>query len=155
VTKYDFHSFAVKYKKDSKGMEIIFSHKQLILFMNKRLGFPIGKKINLKIEKNIAENWEKMKYVIKGIFDTDGSLYFDKTPAKKAYPIISLHMKAPHLLKQINKQLLSKNFKVRFRENELILKGSKQLSKWMNEIGSNNSRHFLKYQQFIAKKKSL
>ncbi len=141
-----------KYKKNSKAMEIIFSHKQLILFMNKRLDFPIGKKVNLKIYSNIANDWDKIKYVIRGIFDTDGSLYFDKTPSKKPYPIISIHMKAPYLLNQINKHLLSRDFKVRFRKNELILKGTKQLTKWMQEIGSNNSRHFLKYRQFIEKK---
>lgn len=142
----------IKYKKNSKAMEIIFSHKQFILFMNKKLYFPIGKKNNLKIFSNIASDWKKIKHVIRGIFDTDGSLYFDKTPSKNPYPIISIHMNAPFLLNQIYTHLLAQGFKVRFRKNELILKGKKQLTKWMNEIGSNNSRHFLKYHQFIEPK---
>lgn len=136
----------IKYKKNSKGMEILFCHKQLILFMNKELNFPIGKKKNLVISNKFDKSWDKMKLIIKGIFDTDGSLYFDKTPAMKPYPIISIHMKAPVLLRQIHKHLLSKDFKVRLKDNdELILKGSEQVNKWMKEIGSDNPKHLLKY----------
>lgn len=149
IKKVFYKSVIVKYKKNSKAMEILFCHKQLILFMNKELGFPIGKKIGLKIENKIAQEWNKLKYVIRGIFDTDGSLYFDKTPVGKPYPVISIHMKSPLLLNQINKQLLSQNFKVRFRKNELLLKGSKQLNKWMRQIGSSNNRHLSKYYNFI------
>ena len=142
----------IKYKKNSQAMEIILCHKQLILFMNKELSFPIGKKINLKIDEKIAKDWEKMKFIIRGIFDTDGSLYFDKMPNKKPYPVISIHMNAPYLLSQINRQLLARDFRVRFRKNELILKGSKQINKWMKEIGSSNSRNILKYKAFLKYK---
>lgn len=141
----------IKYKKNSKGMEILFCHKQLILFLNEKLSFPIGKKINLKIENNFARDWDKLKYVVKGLFDTDGSLYFDKNPVGNPYPIISIHMKAPILLNQVYKQLLYHNFKLRFRKNELILKGSKQLNKWMKEIGSSNPKHFSKYEAWLKK----
>ncbi|MFH0831770.1 MAG: hypothetical protein V1886_02805 [archaeon] len=139
----------VKYKRDAKGMEILFCHKQLILFMNKELEFPIGKKINLRIKNSLANDWNKIKYILKGIFDTDGSFYLDKTPSGNPYPIITISMKSPFLLAQLNKQLLANNFKVRFREYELILKGSIQVTKWMREIGSNNPKHFLKYQSWL------
>lgn len=142
-----------KYKKDSKAMEIIFCHKQFILFMNKNLEFPIGKKINLKIDNKFANNWNKIKFIIRGVFDTDGSLYFDKTPDKKPYPILSLHMNAPILLQQIYAALISQRFKIRFRENELILKGSKQLDKWMKLIGTNHPRIKSKYKVFLNYKK--
>ncbi|MBS3090618.1 hypothetical protein J4433_02505 [Candidatus Pacearchaeota archaeon] len=140
---------AIKYKNDCKGMEILCYHKQLILFMNKELEFPIGKKVNLRIKDSLANDWNKIKYVIRGIFDTDGSFYLDKTPSGNPYPIITISMKSPFLLAQLNKQLLANNFKVRFREYELILKGSIQVTKWMREIGSSNPKHFLKYQSWL------
>ncbi|MFH1307506.1 MAG: hypothetical protein ABIH72_01500 [archaeon] len=147
----------IKYKKNSQGMEILFSHKHLILFFNKELGFPVGKKFNLKINKKIPKEWDRIKYVIRGIFDTDGCLYFDKTPVGRPYPCLSIQMKAPVLIKQLYYLLTNNNFKVTYKicknskegQSRITLKGSKQLNKWMNEIGSSNSKHFLKYKNWL------
>ena len=132
-------------------MEIVFSCKNLINLLNKNLNFPIGKKKNLTIEKEIAEEWEKIKYVIRGVFDTDGSLYFDKTPVGKPYPVLSIHMNAPILLKQIRKKLLEKGFKVQLRKDNtaIFLKGSIQLNKWFKEIKPMNDKHVSKYKKWI------
>ena len=139
---------SLKCKKDSNGRELLLFHKQFILFMNRKFGFPIGQKNNLQIEQNIAKNWGKMKPVMKGIFDTDGCFYLDKTPDKKPYPCISITMHSPILLKQMLMQLLAHNFKAYIIKNKLILKGSIQINKWMTEIGSSNQRHFIKYQKW-------
>lgn len=139
----------IKYKKGTNGMEIIFCHKHLILFLNKELGFPIGLKKDLMIEESIAQNWDKMCIVIRGIFDTDGCFYLDKTPSGNPYPCIAITMYAPRLLKQVAVQLRSRDFAVQERENRLILKGGKQINKWMKEIGSNNPKHYRKYRAWV------
>lgn len=74
-----------KINEASNSMELIFCHRPLILFMNKEFKFPIGKKINLIIKEDILNNWNKIKYVIRGIFDTDGCFYLDKTPVGNDY----------------------------------------------------------------------
>lgn len=131
----------LKYKKDSKGIEILFYSKQIIKFLNKELNFPIGLKENLEIHSTIASDWEKIKHTIRGLFDTDGCFYFDKTPAGKPYPCISIHMKAPKLLKQISEQLTKQGYKPQLTSEKIILKGSIQVNKFKTEIGSNNPKH--------------
>lgn len=141
----------VKFKKDCRGMEIIFGHKNLIKFMNEQLDFPIGIKNNLTINEDISKDWNRLKFVIRGIFDTDGSIYLDKTPVGKPYPTISISMKAPILISQIRKMLLENGFKVQLRKDkdEIKLKGYKQVNKWFNEIGSSNENHLKKYRVWL------
>ncbi|GEM_PF-6137817 len=67
-------------RKDSLGLELVFGYKNLIKKLNEEFKFPIGLKNNLSIPENIVHDWEKLKHVIRGLFDTDGSLYFDVTP---------------------------------------------------------------------------
>lgn len=128
------------------SIELSFGHKKLINFLNKKLNFPIGKKINLKIHNEIYNaGFNKMKYVIRGIFDTDGSFYLDRTPAGKPYPCISIKMKAPKLIDQIRDTLLKEEYKVieysLGEQKQIKLKGMIQLEKWMRYIGSSNPKH--------------
>ncbi len=128
-------------------LELHCYHKKLLSFFNQKLNFPVGKKINLKINDEIVESgFDKMKYVIRGIFDTDGSFYLDKDPAGMPYPCISLTMKSPLLLEQVSKVLLNEGFKVSFRKEKymLTLKGKKQVSKWLKSIGFSNEKHLKK-----------
>ena len=125
------------------GRELLFSHKSLHEFLSNDLGFPIGLKKNLELNKKIlGMGYDKVKYVIRGIFDTDGSFYYDKTPSGKPYPCISISMKEPILMKQIHEILLENGFKAYFNSSknvpDIVLKGSIQLKKWMIDIGSSN-----------------
>ena len=131
------------------SIELNFSHKSFLQKIHDQLGFPIGQKLNLEISEQIYNlGYEKMRYVIRGIFDTDGCVYFDKTPVGKPYPCISIKMKAPILIQQLSDMLLREGFKIRREEwksvEQIKLKGKKQLTKWMKEIGSSNSRNLNK-----------
>ena len=89
--------------------ELNFSHKMLIKALHETLEFPIGKKIDLVIHRRVYDQgFDKIKHIIRGIFDTDGSFYFDKTPSGNPYPCISIKMKAPRLMVQIEQILLKK-----------------------------------------------
>ena len=140
----------LKERPKYNAIELQILHKFLLEKLNKELEFPIGRKINLEINKKVYDlGYQKMKYVIRGIFDTDGCVYFDKTPAGKPYPCISITMKAPILMNQIRNVLIKEGFKVtyynhRFPIVQLKLKGSKQLKKWIKEIGSSNPRNLNK-----------
>lgn len=129
------------------GVQLTFGHANLFNFLTKELSFPIGKKENLHLVPNLEKlSFEKLKYVIRGLFDTDGCFYLDKTPANKPYPCISITMKEPLLMIQIYSILIKKGFKVYHYKSEkiekLFLKGSKQLRKWMDCIGSSNPSKF-------------
>jgi hypothetical protein len=129
--------------KRYNAREILFSHKVLFNFLVEKLNFPIGLKKNLHLPTPICQmDFNLTKYIIRGIFDTDGCFYLDKTPVGKPYPCISITMKEPALMQQIYNCLISQGFKVYHYKSEkiemLILKGSKKLKKWLNEIGSSN-----------------
>lgn len=122
--------------------ELVFSHKLLLKYLNEELEFPIGKKENLKISPIIYNlGFNKLNYVIRGIFDTDGSFYLDKNRKGIGYyPIISIHMSEPKLIKQIGEILINNGFNINYDEknNMIKIKGNEQLKKWMKEIGSSN-----------------
>ncbi|MDP3881900.1 MAG: hypothetical protein Q8Q31_03410 [Nanoarchaeota archaeon] len=129
-------------RKDNNTIEFVFRHKWFFKFLNEELKFPAGLKNNLKIADQIYSlDYNKVMYVIRGIFDTDGSFYLEKNrKGIPVYPCISIHMKAPILIGQLYSLLVSQGFRVSFERsnNQIKLKGSKQLKKWMDEIGSSN-----------------
>lgn len=142
----------LKIKQRYNSIELQFGHRELFRELNKNLRFPIGKKVNLRINKHIySHGYNKVRHIIRGIFDTDGSFYLDKTSSGNPYPCISINMKAPILIKQLYKILLQNGFKVGYRKerNMITLKGKKQIDKWMEEIGSNNPKHYIKYKNWL------
>ncbi len=136
----------LKERPKYNSIELNFAHKNLLKKMNLELSFPIGEKINLKIEDKIYNSgFEKVKYIIRGIFDTDGCFFLDKTPVGRPYPCITITMKSPILMKQIHDILIKNGFKAYHNQTrpvqQIRLKGYKQLNKWMGEIGSSNPRN--------------
>lgn len=139
----------LKERPKYNSIELNFSHRFLLEKIHRELGFPIGQKINLKIhEKIYNQGYEKVKHVIRGIFDSDGCVYFDKTPVGKPYPCISIKMKAPILIRQLSDMFLKEGFRIRREKwkgvEQIKLKGGKQLNKWIKEISSSNPRNLNK-----------
>ena len=128
---------------DNNVSEFIFGHKILLKYLNERLNFPIGKKENLEIPDIIYSlGFDKVKYVIRGIFDTDGSIYLERNrKGIPSYPIISIHMKEQRLINQIGEMLGKEGFKVNYSDNNYMIKikGRHQIKKWLDKIGSSNS----------------
>ncbi len=125
-------------KKPGNTRELVFCHENLFRYFTKELFFPVGKKVNLRISSKIPVSSENFKFVLRGIFDTDGSFYLDKK-----YPCISIQIIAPLLMTQIYDFLKKEGFKPIFRKqkNMITLKGKRQINKWIKEIGMSNSRH--------------
>jgi hypothetical protein len=139
----------IKYKKGTNSMEILFCNRPFILFLNKKLGFPIGKKKNLEIYNGFLNDYNKMICIIRGIFDTDGCFYLSRASNGKGYHRISITMKAPILIKQVHKFLTNNGFNAKHYIKKdgvhvICLFGEGQTKKWMEEIGSSNSKHLNK-----------
>ena len=147
----------LKERPQYNSIELNFSHKSFLSFMNQEMGFPIGKKLNLQISGKVMKlGFNRIRNIIRGVFDTDGCFYLDKTPVGKPYPCISINMKAPILIEQIYHALLSQGFKLSHKKqkdgrDKITLKGKKQLIKWVREIGSSNPKHFNKIADFLNK----
>ncbi len=146
--------------RNKKGnvINFLFRHKLLHNYLHEELGFPKGKKKGLKIADKVYENgFDFVKYIIRGIFDTDGSFYLAKRKNKNLYPMISIHMNSPVLISQIGNILKENGFKAHYCNNGKMvrLSGNIQLRKWMGEIGSSNKKHLDKINSYLNSKREI
>lgn len=134
--------------------------KKIVEFFN-QLGVKSGKKIKIRIPKSIRRDLSLAKRFLRGLFDTDGNLYFDKNrSAKKPInncPLIKLGtvserlakdvfslfkrmnlnpgMKKPYKGKRDKNYVftvaLYRRFDVEFFIKEIGFKNPKHLTKWL------------------------
>lgn len=139
------------------AIRIKFSFKRLKEILV-ALKFPIGLKARkLTIPNEFVESKELMKYVTKGMFDTDGSLYFetDRKYEKYTYPRLRIKIVECEAMEILNSFLKKTGFKTykdleipEFPHNNLArirISGAKMLDKWNKLIGFSNSYHLTKF----------
>ncbi|MFH1276310.1 MAG: LAGLIDADG family homing endonuclease [Candidatus Woesearchaeota archaeon] len=155
ITDYDYyHDYLVNlisnvfdkrpkpgFRKQCLGIYIHFRSEQIASFLTKTFNFPYGKKGEIGIQKEIFEDFNKLKYVLRGLFDTDGCLYFTKNNSKlRSYPIIEISSHSTKLINQLKSALRSIGFivKTSHYEDSIKLHGRKNLLKWMEIIGTSH-----------------
>jgi hypothetical protein len=111
-----------------------------------KIGFPIGEKGEIRIPLNLMNlGWMKVKYVIRGLIDTDGCVYFTKNNKDKHYyPAIDLRSKSNTMLKQVHFILKARGFRPYWRDRHLVLYGNYNIEKWLKDVGLKNSNHLSK-----------
>lgn len=139
--------------------------KKVFDFLTKTLELPFragkGKKVMIPVEI-ISSSWDVTKCCIRGIADTDGSLFFSKKGYRDDYPSIEISTTSKNLAIQLKKILTSRAFRVGFRKQIrrkgwntryiISINGEVMLEKWMREIGFSNPRQYQKYEKWKAKK---
>jgi hypothetical protein len=132
-----------------RGLRLRLQSKSAFRFLIE-IGIPqgYGKSHEVLIPNRIMkEKWKLVKWTIRGIMDTDGTLFFSrKTYSEPIYPTIELRTCNRKLANQIEELLCQQNFRARLRGNEdegfhVALHGAKMLKKWVVEIGFSNSKH--------------
>ncbi len=96
--------------------------------------------------------WSKSKHVIRGIFETDGSLYFSYSKSHSVYPTYP-RLEIKTVSKKLSEQLIfllsEQGFMVCSRKTQttycVYLSGEVMLHKWIQEIGFSNERTKTKY----------
>lgn len=97
----------------------------------------------------IAENWNLAKWTIRGIMDTDGTVFVSKKPGIEKYPTMEITTTSRLLAEQLRKLLLEQGFRVgNIRESlskmskriayRVPLYGKGNIRKWLKEIGFSN-----------------
>ncbi len=152
--KLKVHWGGLRFRLTSKPAFIFFTH----------LGLPCGKgkAATVKIpDKIIKKGWKYTKCAIRGIFDTDGTVFFSKkTYAEAVYPTIKISTSSRPLAMQLESLLVKHGFRAHLRkykrdnpnylaEYHIALYGKEMLNLWFKEIGSSNGRH---YNRFINHK---
>lgn len=124
----------------------------------KKLGLPLGKKLEVFIPEIFLGKDDLKKAVLRGIFDTDGGIYLEKKN-KKLYPRLYISTISLRLANQIQGVLINFNFiptlhSQKYRDNRkrlyiITLRGVEMFHKFMKEINPQNLKHQRKYEIFL------
>lgn len=141
-------------------------NKKFIEYLIKEFNLNPGKKINIEVPKLLKTD-EQKKSFLRGLFDTDGSIYFCKSNYKtKTFSFYSaFHYKPKIKLATISKPLIEQVFqmltkmgfnprtykpiKQRKQDNIMycvVLDTKSDTKKWITEIGFKSSKHLTKIQ---------
>jgi hypothetical protein len=137
-------------KVRSGGLRLIITSKNMLTDL-KKMGIPVGKNKHKKVEipKRAFNNIEALKKVIRGITDTDGSVFASKKKGVQNYPAIEITTTSIKLAKQLKESLTMLGFKVakirsykskkgKSLTYKVCLYGRKNLEMWIKEIGFSN-----------------
>jgi hypothetical protein len=140
--------------------------KNFVRFLQKNFGLKSGKKINISIPNIIKTDEQKISF-LRGLFDTDGSIYYCKSNFKTVNEswYTKFHYKSKIKLATISKPLIDQvyqllcdlGFSPRIRKpakqkiNENMMYGvvlyrKDDTQRWIEEIGFKNPKHQTKVQ---------
>jgi len=147
----------------ARGLRITFGCKDMFLELTERYELPIGKGKCEKviIPDIIANEWNLLKHTIRGIVDTDGSVFGANKPGVLQYPSIEITTSSIKLAHQLNKILCKVGFRVanvwKYKSKnssipsyKVPLNGQKNLRFWLKEIGFSNPTKLRKAESLLA-----
>ncbi|MBU0532330.1 hypothetical protein KKB44_02435 [Candidatus Micrarchaeota archaeon] len=132
------------YRIRGRGRRLTIYSKKFFMFVTITLGIPSGMlKRKSGIPLLIARNPLFLRRFIRGMFDTDGSVFTSKKPGISHYPTLEISNSNFVLLKDIDRALKALGFLSNLRKTskggyKISLYGRKMLEKWDSLIGSSN-----------------
>ncbi len=140
-----------KIKFRERAVRIQLNSKSLVYRLIEEFKIPFykGKCAKVKIPKQIAKDWKLAKCAIRGVMDTDGSVFMADKPGSPNYPSIELTTTSKDLSEQVRNLLRNQGFKVAniwaycsktsvLPAYKVPLNGRQNLEKWIREIGFSN-----------------
>ena len=138
-----------------RALRMQFNSKEICMRLINHFGlcYGAGKSFKGSIPKIIFENWKLLRYTIRGIVDTNGSVFGSKKPGVEKYPAVEITTKSISLAKQLKETLLLQGFRVtKIRSHycsgwetggitptyKVCLYGQNNLKHWLDEIGCSN-----------------
>ena len=140
-----------------RGLRLKIYSKKFVEHLVHKLKLPCNKDKcqHIFIPSIIFNDENLLKHCLRGIMDTDGSLFFANKGYRKDYPTIEIST-ISHKLAQQLKETLSTRFRLGFRNYKqgrfqriyrVSLNGEKMVEKWHQEIGFSNPRNLNKYKK--------
>jgi hypothetical protein len=150
-------------KVRSHGIRIsVYSKSYCLRLINDFGFFPgAGKAVNAKIPTFVLSDWKMLTFVLRGLFDTDGSVFYSKKPGVEKYPSLELTTSSINLANQVKEGLLIKGFRVtkirsyfsklsKHRTYKVCLYGKTNLQRWVEEIGFSNPYKSLRAKSLLS-----
>ncbi|MBU1120975.1 hypothetical protein KJ660_03805 [Candidatus Micrarchaeota archaeon] len=152
----------VKTKRTSLVVEY---HSKALFYFKRFLGVNSGPKVDIKIPTCVFQSNFIFDF-IRGLFDTDGCLHFQKKYKKiHYYPALNFTSKSKKLVCQVNEVLLKNGFTTSLildtegiasngtpcKTSRIFLYGNKNLERWIELIGFSNPKNIRKLKEWQAK----
>ncbi|MBI4140903.1 hypothetical protein HY485_03645 [Candidatus Woesearchaeota archaeon] len=146
-----FARLKIRHEKRGKSLRLTFHNKKFIEFLMNKFELGERKTFSAKIPP-VYLSWEKAKHILRGLFETDGSLYFSRVNGKAVYPRIEIKTSSEILAEQIVNVLVEQGFQPHIRTcssdktKGIYISGSKAVEKWLKEIGFSSQKNKTKYE---------
>jgi len=136
----------IYYSKNENSIRCLIYNRNIARFMIK-MGFPKGikKTQNPKFPKYFFKNKELLKACIRGLNDTDGSVYHQSNTKI----ILDICIKSPSLLESTKKAFEAISFPINSTHNRIYLCSKEKVGSFFKIIGSSNLRHIKKHEIFL------
>ncbi|MBN2067405.1 MAG: hypothetical protein JW744_02975 [Candidatus Diapherotrites archaeon] len=141
----------VNLKFRENAIRIQFDSLEIVQRLIGRFKIPAnkGKGSKVVIPEEISNNWNFLRHTLRGIVDTDGSIFIADKPGSPQYPSIEITTTSKKLAFQIREKLLEQGFRAaniwsycsklsKLRAYKIPLNGRTNLKKWVAEIGFSN-----------------
>jgi len=147
--------YHVHKRRNSNGADVVFNSSELVDFLISK-GIKTGNKVKnqvgvpLWIRKNILYE----KACLRGLIDTDGSLYSHKYyVGEKPYQYLKLGFsnRSKPLIKFVSATLKKLGHKVYLREDSLSVSSKSDLQNYFTKVGSSNPKHIGRFNRFFNK----
>ena len=132
-------------RKDKKAVAITVARKLLVEYLHS-LGLPIGNKIKqgLDIPKWIFNNPKYAKSCVRGLMDTDGSVFTHSYKSKGKvyrYKKLSFTSASPALLTSVQKILTQNDIRSHISKTNLRISARMFVDRYFSCISSHNVKH--------------
>ncbi|OGI15912.1 hypothetical protein A3K63_00960 [Candidatus Micrarchaeota archaeon RBG_16_49_10] len=145
-------SFHIKRYKNFNGIALLNQNRSLV-FLLENFGLKRGNKINnnLGIPDWVSKNTDFMEAFLRGLIDTDGSVY---CLPKRDHPCISLKTKMPKLMVDFSgcmKVLGIRTTKWTFGSEtpQIYIYDRAMVKKFKKVVGFKNIKHIKRYESFM------
>jgi len=142
-------------KKNTIGT--VISSREIVEFFN-RMGLKTGDKIrnSVSIPNWISANNGYLKACLRGLFDTDGSIFYHKHYINgREYNNIGWEFRNfnQNLLNKFQSFLLKKKFNSKIRGGRVVIHNREDIHRYFKEVGSNNPKHVKRYSKYFDRVK--
>ena len=133
---------------------VSFYSKSIFKLLTERFGMPVGIKFDKVLipDEVLNANPNMLTACIRGIFDTDGCVFFDKRPIyREPYIRVELHLYNGMLISQIGHCLrdLGINVKMLSAKTRLQIIGKDSVKQFLEKVGFSNNRHRDRISEFF------
>ncbi len=141
-----------KNERLGKSLKLVVYSKKFVHYIIHELGITNINKTFTETIRSEYLDWRYSQHILRGLFETDGSLYFSKSGGIIGYPRIEIKTSSFALADQVNSVLERNGFSPHMRNSKsdrtiaIYLSGARFLEKWHQEIGFGSIKNISKYQ---------